>query len=389
MNTTNSLTSSSRRNFVRPVAYLLPVLLAACAVPGMHMGYSAPDNSNPGGAASGDLSARADLYSISPRMMAKMRQDDQTLEEGLRGTAAGKLPGATADASYRYLVGPQDILRVTVYNHPELTNPSGTANELSGRVVGSDGTFFFPFVGKIRAAGRTVDEIRDELANKLGPYIKSPQIEVAVLTYRSQRVYIAGEVLRPSTVTISDVPIRLTDAIAQAGGPLAGADLGTVSITRANQTYNVDLYGLYYRGDVAQNVLLQHGDVINGGEQRFNKVFVLGEVGRPNSVVMPRGRMTLAEALADSGGVNPFSGNSGQIYVIRGQPNSTKPAIYHLNAKSPDALVLADQFNLRARDVVFVDAVPVVRWARVVNNILPTIDVLRPAINDISRGLPR
>jgi len=210
-----------------------------------------------------------------------------------------------------------------------------------------------------------------------------------VLTYRSQRVYVAGEVLRPSMVTLSDVPIRITDAIAQAGGPLAGADLGSVTVTRANQTYNIDLYGLYYRGDVAQNVLLQGGDVVNVGEQRFNKVFVLGEVGRPNSLVMPRGRMTLAEALADSGGVNPFSAHSGQVFVIRDQPNSAKPAIYHLNASAPDALVLADKFNLRARDVVFVDAVAVVRWARVVNNILPTIDVLRPAINDISRGLPR
>jgi polysaccharide export outer membrane protein len=388
MTTKTSLTSSLFSSFRRPFVFLLPLALAACAVPGMHMGYRAADNSNPGGAASSDVTARADVYAVNPTLIARMTQEEQTVQAGLRNTAAGKLP-RSGDDGYRYLIGPQDILRITVYNHPELTNPAGTANELAGRVVNSDGTFFFPFIGKIKAAGRTVEEVRDELASKLGPFIKSPQVEVSVLTYRSQRVYVAGEVLRPSMITMSDVPIRVTDAIAQAGGPLAGADLGSVTLTRANQTYNVDLYGLYYRGDVAQNVLLQGGDVINVGEQRFNKVFVLGEVGRPNSLVMPRGRMTLAEALADSGGVNPFSAHSGQVFVIRDQPNSTKPAIYHLNASAPDALVLADKFNLRARDVVFVDAVPVVRWARVVNNILPTIDVLRPAINDISRGLPR
>ena len=389
MTTTTSLTSSFLSTFRRSIIFLLPVVLAACAVPGMHMGYTAPDNSNPGGAASSDVTARADVYAVNPKLISRMTQEEQTLQDGLRSTAAGKLP-RSGDAAYRYLIGPQDILRITVYNHPELTNPAGTDNEMaSGRVVNSDGTFFFPFVGRVKAAGRTVEEIRDELSSKLGPFIKSPQIEVSVLTYRSQRVYVAGEVLRPSMITLSDVPVRVTDAISQAGGPLAGADLGSVTITRANQTYNVDLYGLYYRGDVAQNVLLQGGDVINVGEQRFNKVFVLGEVGRPNSLVMPRGRMTLAEALADSGGVNPFSASSGQVFVIRDQPNSTKPAIYHLNASSPDALVLADKFNLRARDVVFVDAVAVVRWARVVNNILPTIDVLRPAINDVSRGLPR
>lgn len=375
----------------RTLACLAPLsllVLAGCTVPGMHVGYQAPGNSTPAGE-TGDITKRADIFPLTAKLVAKMNEDETALMEGLRSSAAGKLPGATADANYRYLVGAQDILRITVYNHPELTNPTGTANELTGRTVNADGTFFFPFVGRIRAAGRTVDEIREELTQKIGPYIKNPQIDVSVLQYRSQRVYVSGEVQRPSTITLSDVPVRITDAIASAGGPLPGADLGGVSLTRNNRTYAIDLYGLYYRGDSAQNVQLQHGDVINVGEQRFNKVFVLGEVGRPNSLAMPRGRLTLAEALSDSGGVNPFSGNSGQIYVIRAQQNSDKPQIFHLNAASPDALVLADRFNLRARDVVFVDAVPVVRWARVINNVLPTIDILRPAINDVSRGLPR
>ncbi len=102
---------------------------------------------------------------------------------------------------------------------------------------------------------------------------------------------------------------------------------------------------------------------------------------------MPRGRLTLAEALADSGGVNPLTANAGQVYVIR--DGGEKPQIYHLNAASADALILADRFDLRARDVVFVDAQPVVRWARVVNNILPAADFLRETLNDTTRALPR
>ena len=108
---------------------------------------------------------------------------------------------------------------------------------------------------------------------------------------------------------------------------------------------------------------------------------MLGEVGRPNSVVMPRGRFSLAEALSDSGGVNPFSGNAGQIYVIR--DGGAKPQIYHLDAASPAALLLAEQFDMRARDVVYVDAVGVVRWARVINNILPTAEFLRLSIRNL------
>jgi len=116
-------------------------------------------------------------------------------------------------------------------------------------------------------------------------------------------------------------------------------------------------------------------------------VFVLGEVGRPNSVVMPRGRFSLAEALSDSGGVNPFSANAGQIYVIR--EGQSKPQIYHLDAANPAAMLLAEQFDMRARDVVYVDAVGVVRWARVVNNILPTAEFLRLSAETFSPSLPR
>jgi polysaccharide export outer membrane protein len=369
-------------------ALLLPLFVAACTVPGMHLGYRVPGNDHAGGAPSADVTKRADVFPINAAVVARIGEEERALEEGLRNAAATRLPAAAGEP-YRYRVGVQDVLRITVYDHPELTNPTGTANELTGRLVNSDGTFFFPFVGRIRAAGRTVEEIRDELAAKLAPFVKNPQVDVAVLQHRSQRAFIAGEVARPGAVTLSDIPIRVTDAIANAGGPLAGADLQAVTLTRGERTFNVDLYDLYYRGNLKQNILLQHGDVVNVGEQRFNKVFVLGEVGRPNSLTMPRGRLTLAEALSDSGGVNPFSANSGQIFVIRAQPNSDRPQIFHLNAAAPDALVLADRFSLRARDVVFVDAVAVVRWARVVNNILPTVDVLRETLNDTTRGLPR
>ncbi len=388
MNTNSQTANRCPRVPLRRTALLLPLWLAACAVPGMHMGVVAPGNDYPGGAPSADVTARADVFPINAQTVARVDAEGRALQDGLRDTALSKLP-RSGDQAYRYVVQPQDVLRIIVYDHPELTNPTDTANELSGRVVDSDGMFFFPFIGRIRAQGRTVEEIRDELATRLTPYVKNPQVDVSVLQFRSQRVFVAGEVAKPGAVPVTDIPVHVTDAIAQSGGPTQNADLQGVTITRGRQTFHVDLYDLYYRGDLAQNLLLQNGDVVNVAEQRFNKVFVLGEVGRPNSLVMPRGRLTLAEALSDSGGVNPFSANSGQIFVIRGQPSSTRPAIYHLNAATPDALVLADRFDLRPRDVIFVDAVPVVRWARVVNNILPTVDEMRLLTNDTTRAFPR
>ena len=84
---------------------------------------------------------------------------------------------------------------------------------------------------------------------------------------------------------------------------------------------------------------------------------------------------------------SPFSAHAGQVYVIR--DGGAKAQIFHLNASSPDALVMADRFDLAARDVVYVDAAPVVRWGRIVANILPTADFLRLTLNDASKAFPR
>lgn len=359
-------------------ALLLAAALAGCTVPGMQMDVTAARAATPA-----DVRARADVFAIDVPTLERLRQ-----LEAASGTANPR-PAAFrgADEPWLYLVGPQDVLRITVFEHPELTNPSGTANELSGRVVNSDGKVFFPFVGAVQAAGRTVQDIRISIQDGLSRVLKNPQVDVSVLQYRSQRVVVAGEVRTPGTLPITDVPPTLAEMISAAGGLGPEADLSAVTVTRGSTTARADLYAYFYGGDARQNLRLQTGDVVHVPDRRFNKVFVLGEVGRPNSVVMPRGRLTLAEALADSGGVNPFSANAGQVYVIR--DGGQKAQIYHLNASSPDALVLADRFVLRQRDVVFVDAAPVVRWARVVNNILPAADFLRESLNDLSPSLPR
>ena len=86
---------------------------------------------------------------------------------------------------------------------------------------------------------------------------------------------------------------------------------------------------------------------------------------------MHQGRMTLNEAIGESNGVNPATSNAGQIYVVRTTAADTQPAVYHLEARTPAALVLAEKFMLKPRDVVFVDPVPLATWNRVLNLILP------------------
>lgn len=358
---------------------------AGCSAPGMRMDAYADGNSNPGGADSGDIAKRTDLYAITPKLVATMSAQREAEAKQAMQTFGTPISEPTP---YRYVLGPQDVLRITVWNHPELTNPSGTANELSGRVINADGTFFYPYVGNVQAAGRTVQDVRATLEKSLGGILKSPQVDVSVLQYRSQRVFVAGEVRNPGAVPITDVPVSIADAISQTGGLGPEADLSNVTVTRGGKTFTVDLYGLFYEGQIGRNTRLQNGDIVNIPERRYNKVFVMGEMLRTGSLPIPRGRMSLAEALSDAGGVNPLSANAGQIYVIRLGAND-RIQVFHLNAETADAMIVADRFDMRSRDVVFVDAARVVRFARVINNLIPSLEFMREGLNDWTKALPR
>lgn len=322
---------------------------------------------------------RADIYSITPATIALQKK---TRASAKQTTAESLETSQSRDGSSDYKVGAQDVLLVTVWNHPEINNPAGSVNAaLSGRVVNDDGNFFFPYAGKVKAAGRTVQEIRENLTGLLTKFLVDPQVDVSVLQYRSQRAFILGQVEKPGVVPLTDVPMTVADLISTAGGVKPEADLRAVTLARGKDTRKLDLYALYYQGDISQNILLRTGDVVTVPENRYNKVFVLGEVGKPQSVVMPGGRFSLAEAISDAGGVNPLSANAGQLYVIRMGKND-RPQIWHLNAASPDALILADGFDLEPRDIVYVDPAAVARFSRVLNNIIPTAAVARPAIQN-------
>jgi polysaccharide export outer membrane protein len=185
---------------------------------------------------------------------------------------------------------------------------------------------------------------------------------------------VVGEVKQPGLLAITDIPATIIEAVNKVGGFTNEADHSQVLLTRNGTTWRVDLQALYEDGATGQNVLLQAGDIINVPDRQLNKVFVLGEVKKPGSMVMNKKRLTLAEALADAGYIEQLTSNPHWIFVMRGQGD--KPELFHLDSKSPDALLLADRFPLRARDIVFVDAAEVARWNRVITNILPTASLL-------------
>src|ERR1700692_3054836 len=350
------------------VVFSLTTFLSACgALPGYNLNTSRLNDTDP------TPPATYPVHLITADVI--MQQN--------RPAPAPLLPPARfADpAQYVYRVAPQDVLGITIWDHPELTTQQGqtlsaggnttqtVAGALAqpyttalpgqadpfGQTVSPDGMIYFPFVGKIHVAGKTAGEIRDQLSAGLSPYLKKPQVDVRVLAYRSQKVSVTGEVKSPGPLALSDVPITLVDAITRSGGTNADADLQRVRLTRDHQLYVLDANALLDRGDTTQDVLLQNGDIINVPDHTDSRIFVMGEVRTPTTIPMIRGRLTIADALTQAGGILDPDANPRQICVMRGERNNpTHPALYRLDMTQPDAIMLSSQFQLQPLDVVYV-----------------------------------
>ncbi|MDQ6953431.1 MAG: polysaccharide biosynthesis/export family protein [Mariprofundaceae bacterium] len=291
----------------------------------------------------------------------------------------------TSDVSaYHYEIEPQDVLKITVWDHPELTSPSGTFQSNTGNLVYADGSIFYPYVGVMHVAGKTMAQVRKVLMRQLGKFIENPQLSVEVQTFRSQYAYITGQVNKAGQVALTDSPLTVMRIISQAGGVLPTADLRHATLLRDGKIYTLDLFSLYERGQADLNILLKHGDILNIPDNQLNKVFVMGAVGKASTLFIQNDKMSLAESLSD---VNGFSGasNPSQVYVIRGKRDKGVIAadrfdalaqleVYHLDAASPDALILADQFHLQARDVVYVSTTELQRFASVFGDISRVIN---------------
>ena len=282
----------------------------------------------------------------------------------------------------RYRVAPGDVLNITVWDHPELTTPAGQFRdaEVSGQLIGDDGYFFYPYVGKLRADGKTTSELREILTERLSDYINNPQLDVRVVGFRSQKVYVVGEVEAPGVIPLTDIPMMVADAISLSGGLTENAHKSGVNISRGGKIYEIDLKALYDQADASQNLLLNNGDILNVLDRSQQKVFLMGEVKTPKSVEIINGELSLSAALGEVGGVNQNTADPSGIYVIRNSDESV-PEIYHLNAGEAFGLLLAERFEMRAQDIVFVDTAGISEWNRVISQLLPSITVLGIANN--------
>ncbi len=288
------------------------------------------------------------------------------------------LPGVRSELDYR--VGPGDVLTVVVWDHPELTNPTGGFRDAasSGQLVGADGMMFYPHVGTFDVAGKTTGEIRAFLVERLQRVIRKPQIDVRVAAFRSQRIQVSGEVRAPGVVTLDDTAKGVIEAVTERGGLTPQASQRQLLLQRGDTVHRVDIAALLAGSGAASNPRIMAGDVIHVPDASIDRVSVMGEVRNSAPVSLLQQGLTLTEALTTVGGLDRLTArDSGVLVFRRGQEVLDRvPTIFVLDLGRPQGMITASEFRLAPRDVVYVKATDFSKYNAVISQLLPTISAV-------------
>lgn len=316
-------------------------------------------------------SSRVELVQITPKLLAV-----DAATEAVSQVPAELLAYHPQD----YRIGPSDVLYITVWDHPELTTPSGSQQQIdaNGRLVRPDGTLFYPYIGTVQVAGRTIEEVRSEIAGRLSQYVESPQVDLSIMRFASQKVVLTGAFEKAGPQSITTTPISLMEAIGNAGVNVETADLAGMTLKRDGRIYPLNLDVHSDRESELYNVYLKGGDQIHLPYNDRRKVYLMGEVTAPKAITYKTKQLNLADALGSVGGLNQTTANGKAVYVIRGVEDlEREPAkVFQLDAQSPTAFILAQRFNLEPQDVVYVGPAGITRWNRFISQLVPSAGIL-------------
>ena len=311
---------------------------------------------------------------------------------------------------HAYPIGPGDTLSVSIWETPprmlignvsvSLQNGVSNSSTNSGsqtfppQMVLDDGTINVPFAGRVKVAGRSVREIEREIARRLQGKANQPQVMVQVAQRPSFQVAVLGDVNQSTNLPLTPKGERVLDALASAGGATQAVTKMSLQLSRTGKTASMPLDLIIE--DPEQNVPLQPGDVLTALYQPWT-ISILGATGRNQDLPFEARGISLAQALARTGGLNDNRADPGGVFVFRFEeaklvnpslitlpiipPSGKVPVVYQVDFEDPGSFLVTQNFMMQDKDVMYVANMPsaeVEKFMRMVGMVLtPTLNLGR------------
>jgi polysaccharide export outer membrane protein len=257
------------------------------------------------------------------------------------------------------------------------------ATTLPEQPVDGEGCITVPFAGRIPAAGKTLPDIAAEIKQRLAKKANQPEVLVLLTRNLSSTVTVVGEVTTSTRVPLTAAHERLLDALAFAAGVKQPINKTTIQITRGANVYALPLETIIQ--DPKQNVSLQPGDVITALFQPLSFT-ALGASGKNDEINFETQGISLAQALARSGGLIDTRSNPSGVFIFRLEPKSAQagsgaadsqraattagglvPVVYRVDLKDPRSLFWIQSFPIKDKDVLYVSNAPVAELQKFLN----------------------
>lgn len=223
------------------------------------------------------------------------------------------------------VIGEEDELEIAVWGY----------SELKVKVpVRPGGLISVPFVGEVKAAGMTPDQLKEYLEKKYTEFVKNPTVSVVITAVNSFKVYIMGSGLGAGKgaegagvtgVTSGAMTLKRQTTLLQLLSQLGfqkDADLHSAYMIRDNKKLKINFYNLVYKGDAAQDIQLKPNDLIFVPQNAEKRVRVIGAVKMPGMVGFVDG-MTVLDAILSAGGFNEFASQN-SVVIMRKEGEETK-----------------------------------------------------------------
>jgi polysaccharide export outer membrane protein len=297
----------------------------------------------------------------------------------------------------RQQFGPGDVVEISIWEAPPATlfasaiSPTDTggtgakATVLPGQVIDTDGNIDVPFVGRVKAAGLSATDLSQSIAAKLKGKANQPQVMIRLVKNSTSYVTVVGDVNASTRMELTAGGERLLDALANSGGVRQPVDKTTIQVTRGNMVEALPLQTIIK--DPRQNIPLHSGDVVTALFQPLSFT-VLGASGKNDEINFEAQGISLAQALARSGGLNDSRSDPKGVFIFRFEPkdaltwpdqpvrmtaDNLVPVVYRVNLKDPASFFVAQSFPMNNKDLVFISNAPVAELQKFLNLVFSVV----------------